>query len=133
MKKIVFLISMVFCAFTAQAVDYPYLVFTNTAGNNTILSVTNLTLTINGSDLQVTNDEGPTTFTLTELAAMQFSTDGTITGIENVLDAEANLQVFSISGVSLGSFGSLVEAVRSLPAGTYVISNGSVTQTIVVK
>jgi len=41
--------------------------------------------------------------------------------------------VFCISGASLGTFDNLVQAVRQLSAGAYVISNGSISQTIVVK
>ena len=118
----------------AQADTYSYLVFTNTSGTTTSFNVSNLTLTVSGTNLQVTNSEGSVNLVLTELAAMQFSTSAdTITALENVLDADRPVQVFSISGTSLGSFGSLVEAAQRLNAGAYVVSNGSVTQKIVVK
>ena len=133
MRKI-FLVLAVCCAMMAQAATYSYLVFTNTSGTTTAFEVGNLTLTVSGSNLQVTNDEGTVNLVLTELAAMQFSTSAdSITAIENVLDGDQPVQVFSVSGVSLGSFSSLVEAAQHLNAGAYIISNGKKSQTIVIK
>ena len=132
MKKILVLVVAVVCAGIAQAADYPYLVFTNTAGTTTALTVSNMTLSVNGSELSVTNAEGTQAFTLTELANMQFSADGT-TGIENVLNGEQPVDIFSITGVSLGTFNSLTEGAKALPVGAYVIKQGTNTQTIVVK
>ena len=133
MKKILVLVVAVFCAGIAEAADYPYLVFTNTAGTTTALTVNNMTLTVNGSELTVTNAEGTQAFTLTDLAAMQFSQDGSITAIENVLYAEKAVDVYSVTGVGLGSFGSLYEAAVVLPTGAYVIKQGGKSQTIVVR
>ena len=133
MRKIV-LVLAVCCAMMAQAATYNYLVFTSTSGTTTAFEVSNLTLTVSGSNLQVTNDEGTVNLVLTELAAMQFSTSAdSITAIENVLDGNQPVQVFSVSGVSLGTFGSLVEAAQHLNAGAYIISNGKKSQTIVIK
>jgi len=133
MRKIV-LVLAVCCAMMAQAATYSYLVFTSTSGTVTSFGVSNLTLTVSGSNLQVSNDDGTVNLVLTDLAAMQFSTSAdTVTAIENVLDGDAPVQVFSVSGVSMGSFGSLVEAAKSLNAGTYVISNGKKSQTVVVR
>lgn len=130
MKKIV-LVLAVCCAMMAQAASYSYLVFTNTSGSVTVLSVTNLTMNVEGTSLQVTNDDGTVNFVLTELASMQFSNDPQ--AIENVLDGDRPVQVFSLSGVSLGTFGSLVEAAQQLNAGAYVISNGKKSQTIILQ
>jgi hypothetical protein len=133
MRKIV-LVLAVCCAMMAQAATYNYLVFTSTSGTTTAFEVSNLTLTVSGSNLQVTNDEGTVNLVLTELAAMQFSTSAdSITAIENVLDGDQPVQVFSVSGVSLGTFGSLVEAAQQLNAGAYVISNGKKSQKIVLQ
>ncbi|MBQ7530176.1 MAG: hypothetical protein IJT12_00530 [Paludibacteraceae bacterium] len=118
----------------SHAATYNYLVFTNTSGTTTAFVVSNLTLTVSGSNLQVTNDEGTVSLVLTDLAAMQFSTSAdSITAIENVLDGDQPVQVFSVSGVSLGSFGSLVEAAQQLSAGAYVIKQGRNAQTMVVR
>lgn len=132
MKK-VFLLLAVCTTMMTHASTYNYLVFTNTEGTNTAFSVKDLTLKVEGSDLLITNADGTISLLLTALKSMQFSEDGTLTALENVLDADAPVQVFSVSGTSLGVYSSLMEAAQTLNAGAYVISNGSVTQTIVVK
>ncbi len=132
MKKL-FLLVVVCCAMMAHATTYSYLEFTNKAGTKTAFAVTNLTLNVNADELQVSNADGSVGFLLTELACMQFTVDKTATALENVLDADAAVQVYSVSGTYLGTYGSLVEATQMLQAGSYVISNGKLSQTIVVK
>ena len=132
MKK-VFLLLSVCCAIFAHASTYNFLVFTSTEGTKTAFGVKNLTLKVEGSDLLITNAEGTVNLILAGLASMQFSNENIATDLEDVLNADAPMQVFSLSGTSLGVYGSLMEAAQTLNAGAYVISNGSVTQTIVVK
>lgn len=132
MKK-VFLLLSVCCAIFAHASTYNFLVFTSTEGTKTAFGVKNLTLNVVGDTLQVTNAEGTVNLILAGLASMQFSNENIATDLEDVLNADAPMQVFSLSGTSLGVYGSLMEAAQTLNAGAYVISNGSVTQTIVVK
>lgn len=134
MKRSLFILVTVICAVMAQAADYPYLVFTNTGGTTTVLGVTNMTLAVSGSNLSVTNADGTTTFVLTDLANMQFSVDGsTVSAIDHVLDAGQPVSVFSLTGISLGTFNSLTEGVKTLSTGAYVIKQGTNTQTIVIK
>lgn len=131
--KNVFLLLAVCCTLLAHASSYNYLVFTNTSGAKTSFGVSNLTLKVEGSDLKVTNTNGSVNLVLTDLVSMQFSNNDITTGVENVLNADKAVQVFSVSGATIGAYGSLMEASQMLDAGVYVISNGSVTQTIVVK
>lgn len=132
MKNLFLLLALSF-TMMAHAGTYNYLVFTNQSGTTTAFTVSNLTLKVNGSDLQVTNDEGTVKMVLTELASMEFSADKTATGVEGVLNADTLVQVYSVTGASLGTYSSMVEAAKSLQAGTYVISNGDQSQKIVVK
>ena len=134
MKKIILLVLLV-CAGIAQAGEYAYLVFTNTEGTKTALSVTDMTLNVNGSQLDVTNVDGSVSFTLTDLAAMQFSVDGEnlSEGMENVLNADGSVTVYAINGMSLGSFSSMIQAVQQLDKGIYVIVQNSKSQKLVVK
>jgi hypothetical protein len=131
--KNVFLLLAVCCSLLAQANVYNYLVFTNTTGTKTAFGVEGLTLNVDGSNLRVTNADGTVDLILTDLASMQFSSDGSMTTLEEVLNADAAVQVFSVSGAAMGFYGSLTEAAQILNAGAYVISNGSVTQTVVIK
>ena len=132
MKKVSLLLA-VCTAMMAHASTYNFLVFTNTEGTKTAFSVKDLTLKVEGSDLLITNAEGTVSMLLTAMKSMQFSEDGTVSAVENILNADTPLQVFSVSGTSLGVYSSLMEAAQTLNAGAYVISDGSVTQTIVVK
>lgn len=132
MKK-VFLLLAVCCAIFAHASTYNFLVFTSTEGTKTAFGVKNLTLKVEGSDLLITNADGTVNLILAGLASMQFSNENIATDLEDVLNADAPMQVFTLSGTSLGVYGSLMEAAQTLSAGAYVISNGSVTQIIVVK
>ena len=132
MRKIVLFLA-VCCAMMVQAASYGYLVFTNTDATITSFSVTNLTLTVNGSDLQVTNDEGSVNLVLTDLASMQFSKDGLPEGLNEVLDADQPLDVFTPTGVRVGRFNNLLEAAGSLGKGVYVITNGKHSQTIILQ
>ena len=133
MKKIFTFLMALGGALLLDAADYPYLVFTNTSGTNVVLSVENLTFNVSGSTLQVSNAEGTTTFTLTDLASMQFSVDGSTDGLEDVLNADLPVSVYSLTGVSLGTFDNLQQAVEGVDAGSYVISDGKNAQTIVVQ
>ncbi|MBR4563981.1 MAG: T9SS type A sorting domain-containing protein [Paludibacteraceae bacterium] len=134
MRRVLIALAMAVCGVMAHADTYNYLVFTNTSGAMTTFGVNNLTLTVSGSNLQVSNNDGTVNLVLTELASMQFSTSAdTITAIENVLEGDKTVRVFSLSGVLLGEYNSLLDAVQQLGAGAYVITNGSVTQKIVVK
>ena len=132
MKKLFLLLALGF-AMMAHASTYNYLVFTNQAGTTTAFAVSNLTITVSGTDLQVKNDEGMISLVLTELASMQFSVDKEVTTLENVLCADEPVQVYSITGSSLGTYNSMLDAAMSLQMGTYVLSNGSISQTIIIK
>ena len=131
MRKLMCVLAIGLSGMMAQAGDFAYLVFTNTNGTVTVMSVDRMTMTVDGEELQVANEAETVRFALTGLASMQFSNDPS--AIDNVLDADAPVQVYSISGMSLGEYNSLVEAAKSLGTGAYVVSNGSVTQTIVIR
>lgn len=75
MRKMILMVLLV-CAGMAQAGEYAYLVFTNTEGTKTALSVTDLKMTVNGAQLDVINADGTVQFTLTELAAKGMKSEG---------------------------------------------------------
>ena len=135
-RKIGLLLLMLASALWMQAeeYEYPYLVFTNTGGALTAFQVNDLTMHINGTQLDVTNNEGTVHFTLTDLSAMQFSVDGeTLTALENVLNADARVEVYTLEGLSMGTFDGLLKAASSLRQGVYVITDGKNTQKIVIR
>ena len=131
-KRVMMLMVLVSLAVCATAGTYNYLEFTSTSGTKTVFDVTNLTLVVSGNNLQVTNGDGTVNLTLVDLASMQFLPTNTGTALENILNADAEIQVSTITGVSLGVYPSLMEACQSLNAGVYVISNGTQSQSIVI-
>lgn len=132
-KRGVMLCVVAVLAIAANAGTYKYLEFTNISGTKTVFNVANLTIKVSGNDLQVTNSDGTVDLTLLELASMQFSTTNIPTAVDNILNADAEIHVSTITGASLGIYSSLVEACQSLSAGVYVISNDTQSQSIVVK
>ena len=132
MRKIGMMLAWLVCTGMAQAGEYAYLVFVNQNNDTTALSVTDMTLKVNDNSLTVTNAEGTVNFTPTDL---QFMTEeGQVAQrLDNILDANAPIDVFSILGVKVGHYNSLLEAAGVLGMGSYVITNGRISQTIVVK
>ena len=135
MRKILVFAAMLVCAVMAQAADYSYLVFVNQSNDTTALAVTGMTLKVNDNSLTVTNAEGTVNFTLTDLQFMQFMTaDGQMAlRLDNILDANEPIDVYSILGVKVGHYNSLMEAAGVLGKGSYVITNGRNSQTIVLQ
>ena len=134
MRKMLIIALLAAAMLPAMAGEYTYLVFTNTSGTTTALTATNLSATVSGSTLIVTNNDGTVNFTLTELANMQFSLNGeTMSALENVLDGDKPVTAYSISGTALGTFGNLVQAAQQLDRGTYVIVQSGKSQKLVVR
>ena len=135
MKKIGLFLAMLVCAVMAQAGEYAYLVFVNQNNDTTALSVADMTLRVQDNSLSVTNAEGTVNFTLTDLQFMQFMTEeGQVAqSLDNVLDANAPIDVYTILGVKVGHYNSLLEAAGVLGKGSYVITNGKNAQTILLQ
>jgi len=135
MRKIGMVWIMLASAVLAQAGEYAYLVFVNQNNDTTALSVTDMTLGVNENNLTVTNAEGTVNFTLTDLQFMQFMTEGgqLSQSLSNVLNADAPIDVYAMSGAKVGHYNSLLEAAGVLGIGVYVVTNGQTSQTIILK
>ena len=135
MRKIGMMLAWLVCTGMAQAGKYAYLVFVNQNNDTTALSVTDMTLKVNDNSLTVTNAEGTVNFTLTDLQCMQFMTEeGQMAQrLDNILDANEPIEVYSILGVKIGHYNSLPQAAGVLGKGSYVITNGKNSQTIVLQ
>ena len=135
MRKIGMMLAWLVCTGMAQAGEYAYLVFVNQNNDTTALSVTDMTLKVNDNSLTVTNAEGTVNFTLTDLQCMQFMTEEgqRAQRLDNILDANEPIEVYSILGVKIGHYNSLPQAAGVLGKGSYVITNGKNSQTIVLQ
>ncbi|MBR4432597.1 MAG: hypothetical protein IKS76_05325 [Paludibacteraceae bacterium] len=126
-------IALICCAGWIQAGDYAYMVFTDNLGNHLSLPVNNLTMTISNGELQATTDEGKATFILVNLVSMQFSKDAELQSLANVLDGDQPIDVYTPLGTKVGRYDNLLKAVGTLPKGAYVITDGTNSQTIVLR
>lgn len=115
----------------ALAYDYPYLVFQTTDGNATSVEVSDLTISVNGTSLVVTNGDGTQTFTLSDLSKMYFSQTA---GIDDIRDDNGQaVEVFRLSGQRVGSFIDLRSARQQLEKGIYIVKTNGQTSKISIQ
>ena len=140
MKRTILLAAITAWGFSpTRAEDYPYLMFQTTDGSTTAMAASELTITFSDGKLTVTNAESTQTLTLTDLSKMYFSTTDNANGIEDVnADGLTNLnqgpvEVFTLTGISIGKYDTLQQAKSSLSQGIYVVKSASRTLKIAVK
>jgi hypothetical protein len=116
---------------STYADDYPYLIFETTDGSRTPVEVESLTIQIVDGNLVADGK----TFSLTSLSKMFFAnTPDATSGIEDLRSADSGaVEVYSLNGMSLGSYNNVSEAKQSLQRGIYVIKSGSKTFKVAVK
>lgn len=131
MRKKLLLLALLAGTLSAQADEYPYLIFETTDGSRTPVEVESLTIQIDDGNLVADGK----TFSLTSLSKMFFATTPDATsGIEDLRSADSGaVEVYSLNGMSLGSYNNVSEAKQSLQRGIYVIKSGSKTFKVAVK
>lgn len=118
----------------ADDYTYPYLVFTNSQGQQTAIAVDGLEIKISDGNLLATNAEGTTTLSLADLASMQFTeTADTSTGIDELDTAELPVTVYSLSGIEVGTFDNLKMAQQRLQQGVYIVKQNGKTAKFCVR
>ena len=134
MKKCLIFFAIAVCALSVRADEfaYPYLVLEASDGTLTSVSVASLTLKFEESSLVLTNDAGSRNFALSGLKKMYFATKPTAisTSKNNVNE---NVEVWTMTGLSLGVFDSISEAQQTLSRGVYVVKSERGTFKIAVK
>ena len=123
MKKIVLFLTMLVGVLTAQAADYTYLTFETTDGAKASISVSNLTLTINGTTLTA----GTQSFTLSNLSKMYFSNTDETTGIEEITSATLDeaTDIYDLQGHKVSK--------DQMRRGVYIVKTNSRTYKMVVR
>jgi hypothetical protein len=131
MRKKLLVLALLAGTLSAQADEYPYLIFETTDGSRTPVEVESLTIQIVDGNLVADGK----TFSLTSLSKMFFATTPDATsGIEDLRSADSGaVEVYSLNGMSLGSYNNVSEAKQSLQRGIYVIKSGSKTFKVAVK
>lgn len=114
--------------------EYGFLMLTTTSGSQTTLAVDKLELTVSGSQLVATNVAGTRSFKLSDLATMQFTNSGIATAIDAADTAlSAGVDIFSLSGTSLGHYSSMAECRAKLGKGIYIARQSGKTTKIQVR
>ncbi len=133
-KHSLFLLAMIWVTTAfADSYTYPYLTFETSDGSKQSVSVESLVLTVSDNQLVATNSSGTVNFSLSELSLMSF-TSSPATYISDTESAEESaVEVFALSGLSLGRFANLQAARATLQNGIYIIKSKNVTQKIAVK
>ncbi len=133
MKRKLFTLMITFGALHAQAYDYPYLVFVNSDGKTTVLSVETLTITISNGKLVAQNNDGTQSFSLSNLNKMYFTKDADLTGISTTESTDEAVEVYTTGGLSIGKFENENTAKASLKPGLYILKSNTRTYKIAVK
>ena len=135
MKKILILVSALMTSVMTYADDftYNYLVFTTQEGTEKSVAVENLKLTFVNGQMVVDNGVETQTYDLSSLSKMFFSENAVDGIVETIIDADAEVDVFTIPGVGIGRFKSVDDARQSLKRGVYVLKQGNKTNKISIK
>ncbi|MBR0433124.1 MAG: hypothetical protein IJK15_05430 [Bacteroidaceae bacterium] len=106
---------------------YPYLVFTNTDGSQTVVASESLELTIVDGQLVAKNGTATTSLTLANLAAMQFSTtkDGIADEIVTLADAESITHSQPTAIYDLSGRRAYQPMGKAMRRGVYVVRNAN--------
>ncbi len=130
-KTLPLLLLLAATSLPALSFDFGYLTFTNKDGG--AVSIPTEALEIRYSDGTLTARSGETILTLpTEsLAKMEFTQDAITNAAELIgADATGEIQVFSVDGISLGTFDSMNDVITGLDKGNYIlIINGKAIKT----
>ncbi len=120
---------------TAQADDFEYITFQTTDGTKVSMTSTSLVITFENGNMIVSNVIENQTFALSDLSKMYFSDETESSGIDETTLSEDSepVEVFTLTGISLGSFDNLKQARTTLQHGIYVVKSQRQTFKIAVK
>lgn len=129
-KTIILMLLTILSSMSMRAADYQYMVFTLNDGTTKAITATDLTFTFTNDNLVATGGgETLATLPLTQLAYMEFSSDGTtdINQINvNQIITDANTVIYDMQGRQMPQ-GS------SLPKGVYIVKNSNRTIKVNIK
>lgn len=139
MKKwFVFMIGACLSLVMTHADTYSYLTFRQADGTLVSVASSSLSMTFVDGKLVATNGSESLKMTVADLTSMFFSETNETTGIDEttITNADGEVQVFSLQGVSLGKFDTLESLKQKLPAGIYVVktvknANGKISKIVV--
>ena len=126
MKSFILGILMMVGTLPTMAASYPYLTFELTDGTKVSVSVSSLTVSVNGTTLKA----GSQTFTISNLAKMYFSSTDETSGATAIEELTADdlegKEIYDLNGHRLDSD-------AQLPRGVYIVKSKNKTCKTVVK
>lgn len=126
MKSFILGILMMVGTLPTMAESYPYLTFELTDGTKVSVSVSSLTLTVNGTTLKA----GSQTFTISNLSKMYFSSTDETSGVTAIDELTADdlegKEIYDLNGHKL-------DYNAQLPRGVYIVKSKNKTCKIVVR
>lgn len=135
MKLLLTLALLAVTAMVARADEYPYpyLVMTTSSGEQTAVAVDELVITFSDGKLVAQNAAGTQSFTLTDLASMNFSATNVLTdGVETISSDQLaeGAAIYDLSGRKL-QISQLSNG--QLPRGVYIVKQNGKTSKMYVK
>lgn len=133
MRKTILTLMALVAAGGAYADEYPYLSFETSDGSLESFSVESLSMTFSGDKLIAENKDGSRELDVADLGRMFFSS--TPTGIADVSAEQASdrREVYTLSGIHVGSFDSGSDLRAALKSGMYVVKDNNNTTKIMVR
>ena len=132
MKSFILGILMMVGTLPTMAGNYPYLTFELTDGTKVSVSVSSLTLTVNGTMLKA----GSQTFTISNLSKMYFSSTDETSGVTAIDELTADdfegKEIYDLNGHKIELQITNYELPK-LPRGVYIVKSKNKTCKIVVK
>ena len=132
MKSFILGILMTVGTLPTMAGNYPYLTFELTDGTKVSVSVSSLTLTVNGTTLKA----GSQTFTISNLSKMYFSSTDETSGATAIDELTADdfegKEIYDLNGHKIELQITNYELPK-LPRGVYIVKSKNKTSKIVVK
>ena len=132
MKSFILGILMMVGTLPTMAESYPYLTFELTDGTKVSVSVSSLTLTVNGTTLKA----GSQTFTISNLSKMYFSSTDDTSGATAIDELTADdfegKEIYDLNGHKIELQITNYELPK-LPRGVYIVKSKNKTCKIVVK
>lgn len=131
-KKLLFV--AVACLMAVQGFadnDYSYLTFTKNNQSEQSFPAVGLTITFADGKAVVIQNGSTTTFEVSELSKMYFSS--VAAGVETLQKSDAPLTVYNVAGQPMGTFKNESDLNSSLKSGVYIVRQNGKTFKLAVK
>lgn len=118
---------------SASAEEYSYMSFQTTNGDIVSFGVESLTMSFSDGKLLLQNVDGSKEFAVADLSRMFFSSSATAISNIETNNASGKKRVYTLSGIFIGEFNSLLEVKDAVKSGMYLVKDNNNTTKIAVR